>query len=176
VQLNVDPTNDLRLHEDSATLTLTWSIYDAGVRYADRRTRVAQADSGALDEKLLRRSIATDVALALASLKAARDGYKAATEAVTAAKKHTEEVEILYKQGIDKALDVVDANGRLSDAEVTQETAKLAMEQAYLDLRLAVGLEPAEDEPGTAPGLGTAPPPPAPPAAPAAPAKQGRLP
>jgi outer membrane protein TolC len=132
--------------DESAQLTLTWSIYDAGVRYADRRTRLAQAESQALDEKALRRSIAADVALALATLRAAREAYRLAGDAVAGAKKHAGEVQLLYGQGLTRGFDVVDANGRLYDAEVGRENARLSMEQAYLDLRLAVGLDPIEDE------------------------------
>jgi outer membrane protein TolC len=173
--LNVDPTgSDLRLWEGSAALTLTWSIYDAGVRYADRRTRDAQAESALLDEKMLRRSIATDVGLALASLRSLREAYKVAAEGVDAARRHVGEVGVLYKQGLAKGLDVVDANGRLADAETTLETTKLSMEQAYLDLRLAVGLDPQEDDNAAPPGQpslpGLPPPAPAPAAGPRAPA------
>lgn len=132
--------------DESAQLTLTWSIYDAGVRYADRRTRLAQAESQALDEKALRRSIAADVALALASLRATREAYRLAGDAVAGAKKHAGEVQLLYTQGLARGFDVVDANGRLYDAEVGRENVRLSMEQAYLDLRLAVGLDPVEDE------------------------------
>jgi outer membrane protein TolC len=146
-----------KLVDESAQLTLSWSLYDAGVRYADRRVRQAQAESQALDEKALRRSIASDVALALASLKAARDGYRASADAVAAARRHTDEVETLYKQGLAKALDIVDANGRRYDAEVALETARLAMLQAYLDLRFAAGLDATEDDPAPAPPRAAAP-------------------
>jgi outer membrane protein TolC len=133
-------------HEESAQLTLTWNIYDAGSRYADRRTRVAQADSQALDEKALRRSIGVDVGVALASLRAARDAYRISEEAVAAAQRNTAETEALYQQGLARAIELVDANGRRFDAEVTRATAKLSMQQAYLDLRLALGLDPIGDE------------------------------
>jgi outer membrane protein TolC len=145
VKVVPDPLPPDKLIDESATLTLSWNIYDAGVRYADRRTRVAQAESQALDERMLRRSIASDVGVALASLKAAREAYRLSAEAVDAARKNTAEVEVLYKQGLTRALEVVDANGRRYDAEVNLEAAKLTMEQAYLDLRLAIGLDPAED-------------------------------
>jgi outer membrane protein TolC len=146
VKLNIDPLPPDRAHEESATLTLTWNLYDAGVRYADRRTRLAQAESQALDERALRRSIAADVGVALASLKAAREAYKISGDAAAAARQNTTEVEALYKQGLVRGLEVIDANGRRYDAEVGQESAKLAMEQAYLDLRLAVGFDPLEDD------------------------------
>jgi outer membrane protein TolC len=159
IKLNIDPLPPDRAHEESATLTLSWNIYDAGVRYADRRTRLAQAESGFLDEKALRRSIATDVALALAALKSAREVFQASAQGVDVSRKNTSEVETLYKQGLAKALDVVDANGRRADAEAGLETARLAMQQAYLALRLAVGFDPLEDAATAAPPPSGAPPP-----------------
>lgn len=132
--------------DETLQLTLSWNIYDGGVRYADRKTRLAQAESQALDEKQLRRSIATDVGIALATLKAARESYRISDDAVTAAQRNTTETEILYQQGLARAIEVSDANGRRFDAEVNRATAKLAMQQAYLDLREALGLGPVGDE------------------------------
>jgi RND family efflux transporter MFP subunit len=59
---NAGPTEPF--HDEMLQLGLTWTLFDAGVRYGDRKTRVAQADSQALDERLLRRSIAVDVGVA----------------------------------------------------------------------------------------------------------------
>ena len=132
--------------DETLQLTLSWNIYDAGVRYADRKTRVAQAQSQALDEKALRRSIATDVNIALTALRAARESYRISEEAVDAAKRNTTETEILYAQGLARAIEVSDANGRRFDAEVNRATAKLSMQQAYLDLRDALGLGPVGEE------------------------------
>jgi outer membrane protein TolC len=131
----------------TAALTLTWTIFDAGVRYADRRTRLAQAVSGWLDERALRRSVATDVAIAVAQLRAARTALQVSEQAVVMAQKNTDETEILYKQGLAKAIEVTDANATRYDAEVNLATAKLAMEQAYLNLRFALGFGPVEDAP-----------------------------
>ena len=126
-------------------LTLTWTIFDAGIRYADRRTRLAQAVSGWLDERALRRSVATDIAIAVAELRAARTALQVSEQAVVMAQKNTDETTILYKQGLAKAIEVTDANATRYDAEVTLATAKLGMEQAYLNLRFALGLGPVED-------------------------------
>lgn len=130
----------------NAQLTLTWQIFDAGVRYADRRTRLAQADSQAFDEALLRRSVETDVGLALASLKAAREALRVAEEAVAAAQQSVEETEILYRQGLARAIELTDANARRFDAEVSRASSKLTMEQAYLELRFALGEGPVDEE------------------------------
>jgi outer membrane protein TolC len=138
----------------SAQLTLTWTLYDAGVRYADRRVRLAQAESAALDERALRRSVATDIAVAVAELRAARSIYQISQQAVAAARKNTDETEILYKQGLAKAIELTDANASRYDAEVTLAQAKLGMEQAYLNLRFALGLGPVSDEAARASAAG----------------------
>ncbi|MCL2776480.1 MAG: TolC family protein [Polyangiaceae bacterium] len=141
-----DPLATERGVDEMATLNLSWAIFDAGVRYADRRTRLAQADSQALDEQLLRRSVDNDVKVATISLHAARDSYRILNDALTSAQKNVEETEILYRQGLAKAIEVIDANGRRFDSEVSVATAMLQMEQAYLDLRFALGLGPTDDD------------------------------
>lgn len=151
VKLTVAPVSPDKPHDESAQLTLTWNLYDAGVRYADRRARQAQAESQALDEKALRRSIAADINLALVSLKAAREAYRLAGEVVEAARQNAAETTSLYNQGLARALELVTANGRRYDAEVNLETSLLAMQQTYLDLRFASGLDPLEDDAPLAP-------------------------
>ena len=134
-------------HDESALLTLSWTLYDAGVRHAERRTRLAQAESQALDERLLRRSIATGIEVALASLHAARENHRIAIEGVAAARRGTEETEILYRQGLARAIELTDANAAAYAAEVNAESARLNMEQGYLDLRQELGLGPLGDGP-----------------------------
>ena len=108
--------------------------------------------SSELDEKLLRRSVQTDVEVALASLRAARANFKATDDAVTSAQKNTEETLILYKQGLARAIEVNDANDKQFEAEVTREAAKLTMEQTYLDLRNALGFGPLDENLGAGTG------------------------
>ncbi len=145
MRVNPAPIAPDSAHDESLQLSLSWTLFDAGVRYADRRTRSAQAESQALDERQLRRSIATDVAIATAALKAAREVYKLSDEAATIAQRNTAETEVLYEHGLARAIEVVDATATRYDAEVSRETARLAMEQAYLDLRFALGLDPLDD-------------------------------
>lgn len=145
-RLNPDPLPSEPSHEETVTLNLTWTLFDAGFRYADRRTRDAQAESQALDEALLRRSIDNDIRTALVTLQAAREEFKIANDAVALAQKSSEETGILYKQGLARAIELTDATAQRFDAEVTRATAKLLMEQAYLDLRFAIGLGPTDDD------------------------------
>ena len=129
-------------HEELVALNLTWVLFDAGARYADRRSREAQLASSSLDRQLLVRSIGIQVGAALASLEAAREQYLLAGAGAVAAQRNTEETEILYQQGLARAIELTDANAQRYEAEVSRETARLAMEQAYLELRFALGLEP----------------------------------
>ena len=131
--------------DETATLNLSWVIWDAGFRYADRKTRLAQAESSAYDESLLRRQIDTDVRTALVALRIARASYKVAQEGAATAKQNTEETQILYKQGLVKGLELTDATAKEFDADVTLAEAKLSLEQAYIDLRFALGLAPTDD-------------------------------
>lgn len=149
VRLTPDPVPPDTVHDEVVQLSLTWNLYDAGVRYADRKTRVAQAEGQALEERLLRRSIAADIEAASVSLQAARESYRLSGEAVEAARRNTVETEILYQQGLARAIELIDANASRYDAEVSRESAKLSMEQAYLDFRFALGLDPVDDELGT---------------------------
>lgn len=146
LKLLPDPLPTEKATDETITLNLSWSIFDQGARYADRRTRTAQAESQQLDEKLLRRSVATDVELAMIALRTARETYRIAGDAVTAAQKLTDEEEILYKQGLARAIEVTDAISKRFDAEVSRASAKLSMEQAYLELRFALGLGPIDEE------------------------------
>ncbi|AKT37328.1 TolC family protein [Chondromyces crocatus] len=149
-QLRVNPVPGQfgRVYDLTAQVTLNWTIYDAGVRYADRRTRLAQAQSQELVERQLRRSVAVDLELARTALRAAREAYLIAEQAVEAARANSSETEILYQQGLARAIELVDANASRYEAEVNLETARLAMEQAYLELRFALGLDPL-DEPAS---------------------------
>lgn len=140
-----DPQPTEKAVDPVITLNLSWQLFDAGVRYADRRVRLAQLASAELDEQLLRRSVQTDVELALATLRAARASLKAADEAASAAAQNTEETLILYRQGLARAIEVNDANDRQFEAETTRESTKLTMEQAYLDLRSALGFGPLDE-------------------------------
>jgi outer membrane protein TolC len=145
-----DPLPSEKTIDEQVSVNLAWPIFDAGFRYADRRQRIAQLESSEFDEKLLQRSVQTDLELALASLRAARANFKAAAEAVSTAQKNTEETLILYKQGLARAIEVNDANDKQFEAEVTREAGKLTMEQAYLDLRNALGFGPLDEDAGTA--------------------------
>lgn len=130
-----------RHDDETVTATLTWTLYDAGVRYADKHSRDAQAEIADLDAQLLLRTVDAQVRSALGLLAAAQLAFKDAGDAVKFARQNVDETEILYKQGLANALELVDANDSRFTAEVNYATAEYAMAQAYLTLRQALGLD-----------------------------------
>lgn len=141
-----DPLPSEKGIDEQASLNLSWQIFDAGLRYADRKQRLAQLESARLDERLLRRSVENDIELALAALRAARGNFNSALAAAAAAEKNSDETAVLYQQGLARAIEVSDANDQRFQAEVTRDAAKLSMEQAYLDLRSALGFGPLDEK------------------------------
>ena len=126
--------------------TATWTVFDAGVRYADKHSRDASANISDLQYSLLARSVANDVRDAVATLQAAQNALRLAGDAVTASRKSVDETATLYKQGLATALELTNANDSRFSAEVTYSSAELATALAYLALRQAMGLDPLGTE------------------------------
>jgi outer membrane protein TolC len=125
-------------------LNLSWQIWDAGTRSADGQSRRAAADTADLQVRALRRKIQADVRAAAASLIAARAVLEAAERGVEAAHRGAEEADVLYKQGLAKAIELFNANQSGFDADVNLAAAQLGLRQAELDMRAALGLFPID--------------------------------
>src|SRR5262249_24382971 len=99
------PVAPNRYYDAIVTLNLNWAIWDAGVRSADADSRNAAFRSAELSQRALLRRVQTDVRSAVSELTAARDALVAAKEGLTAAEKNVEETNVLYKQGLAKAIE-----------------------------------------------------------------------
>jgi len=130
--------------DGSLALTANWPLYDAGVRYADMRSRDASAAIADLNSDALVRSIDAQVRSAAAVLASAQRALGAAKDALDASHKSTTESQILYQQGLAKAIELVDATEQEFLAEVTYAESQDAVAQAYLALRQALGDGPLE--------------------------------
>lgn len=130
-----------RHDDETVTATLTWTLYDAGARYADKHSRDAQAEIADLDTQLLVRTVDQQVRSAVALLAAAQLAFRDAGDARKFAQQNVDETSVLYKQGLATALELIDANDSRFTAEVDYATAEYAMAQAYLTLRQALGLD-----------------------------------
>ena len=63
---------------------------------------------------------------------------------MTTAKANSEETQVLYQQGLARAIELTDANAQTFDAEVNLAGAKLDIATAYLEVRFAQGLDPID--------------------------------
>lgn len=132
--------------DGSLALALSWTIFDGGNRYADAHSRDAAAAIADLNASELARSIESDVRTAAANLSAAQDALTGAKDAADQSAKSAEETAILYRQGLAKAIELVDANEQRFEADVSYAEAEYAVAAAYLDLRQALGLGPLEEQ------------------------------
>lgn len=131
-----------RTFDWQAGATLTWSLWDGGVRAAEAEERATAARAGAVSLAGLRRSVLLDVRRARLALENARATQAAAKRAREMAAQHAEETALLYRQGLVRALEVADANLRLFEAEVTAVRDQYSLVVAFLDLKVALGERP----------------------------------
>lgn len=133
--------------DGSIGLAASWTLFDAGVRTADARSRDAQAEISDLTTLNLIRTIDAQVRSQALSLVAAQQALIAANDAMTAARKSADETAILYHQQLAKAIELLDANEQRFEAEVNYAVAQFSVANAYLALRQAMGLDPIGDLP-----------------------------
>jgi outer membrane protein TolC len=135
-----------RWNDELLSATLNWSIYDQGIRYADKHSRDAQAEIADLTLQQLLRSVDEQVRSTTALLVAAQAAFRVAQDTVNSARQSVDETAILYRQGLAKAIELVDANDKRFTAEIDYASAEFGMAQAYLNLRQALGLDPLGTE------------------------------
>jgi outer membrane protein TolC len=140
------PTTTKLWNQETLAANLTWTLYDAGSRYADKHSRDAQAQIADLNLQELARNVDAQVRSAVALLVASQAEFQVAGQARDAARQSVDETAILYRQGLAKAIELVDASDSRFTAEVDYAEAQYAMAVAYLNLRQAMGLDPLGTE------------------------------
>ena len=138
------PFSGSRYIDTTLAINFNWAIWDGGVRSADADSRNAARISAELQLRALARRVEIDVRVAIAELTAARNSWVAAEQGQDAARRSEEETSVLYKQGLAKAIELVNGNSTKFDAEVAVAAAELGVRQAELDLRSALGLFPLD--------------------------------
>lgn len=149
LRVNPDPLPNRDWHDESLTLSLSWIIFDGGQRYADRKSLLARALIVETEQSLVTRTLPTQVKSAMTGLEAAQQTYAIAQETTAAAKTNTEETQVLYQEGLARAIELVDANAEQFDAEIEAAASRIEMARSFLELRSALGLQPVEGFRGT---------------------------
>jgi len=146
-------TNDTGVNTEARDWSLgvgfDWPIFDGGDREATRSQRSALAKAAELRLRELERSVRVDTEIARVSVESEQTSLDYAEAAARAAARNAAETAELYRRGIVRAFETVDANVQLFLAEVERAGAELALGLAYLNYRAAIGLEPlvVEGEP-----------------------------
>jgi outer membrane protein TolC len=123
-------------------LSFAWPVFDAGVRGAERRERMALVRGAELQLESSLREVERALHSAAVRLTTEQAALREATAAVRAARKNAEETTILYREGLASALELADATQQLFEADVAEATATYRMALAYLSLREASGVAP----------------------------------
>ncbi|WP_309893493.1 TolC family protein [Archangium sp.] len=129
------------------TVDLSWTLFDGGERYAERRERLALARALELDTRARVRRVDVAVERARVALRTSQAALDRSRVAFDAARQNAEETSILYRQGLATSLSLSDALLRQFEAEVALARARYALGSSLLELRAAVGLDPLGKEP-----------------------------
>jgi outer membrane protein TolC len=127
-------------------LGLSWDLFDGGEREAEHGERKAIARQAQWNLANQERSVDVDVETAQVSLESEQASLTRSEVAVAAAERNAREVAELYRQGLVRALELVDANFQLFNAQVERTNAQYSLAVAYLGFRAAEGLDPFEKE------------------------------
>jgi outer membrane protein TolC len=132
----------------TAGLTLNWALFDGLTRIGDFKEHKALAHIADLDLQAGLREVELQVRSALVTLTNQQAALKQVEVALEVAKKNAAETAELYRQGLTGALQAADANVRLYEAEVEFIRARYGLAIAFLNLRMALGLDPFGSQAG----------------------------
>jgi outer membrane protein TolC len=139
-----NPSPSVHAVDGTLSLVASWTLFDGLSREADMQSRGAQAEIADLDTTALVRQIDAQVRTAAAQIAAAQKSVGAAQSAMEASRKSANETGILYRQGLARAIELVDANEQRFLAEVNHATARFALANAYIALLQAMGFGPLD--------------------------------
>jgi outer membrane protein TolC len=125
-------------------LQLSWTIFDGGIRDANRRQAEARRIENAERETALQSTIADDIVNASRAVGTKRQGVSSAERAASIAGEALDLVRIQYSAGTATQLDVLQAQDSLIAAEVQRAQARFDLALADLSLRRQSGTFPKD--------------------------------
>jgi outer membrane protein TolC len=125
-----------------AQLVLTIPLFDGGARYGLHRERSALYEESKAQLEGLLRQARSDVRAAFEAVRRADESVRSARQAARLAHDALEMTMLAYREGATNDLEVVDAQRRARDADVTALSAEDTARQARIDLLAAAGKFP----------------------------------
>jgi outer membrane protein TolC len=122
--------------------TVTWELFDGGVRYAQTAARRAEFREAALETHRLRRQVGLEIRRALADLETANAALGEAEVRARVAQQNADEVRVRFGEGLATGLEQADAVVSAFEAEAGLARQRFAQSLAQLSLQRAVGRWP----------------------------------
>ncbi len=127
--------------------TLTWVLFDGGVRYAEAAARRADYLEATYNADALRRRIAVEMRTARANLETAEAALQQAEVRSSVARQNEEEVRVRFGEGLATALEQADAIVSAFEADAELARQRFAVRVSQLSLVKALGRWPGEAAP-----------------------------
>jgi outer membrane protein TolC len=127
--------------------TLTWEVFDGGVRYAQAAARRAEYREASLAADQLRRLIGQEIRTARADLDTAHAALEQAQVRARVAEQNAEEVRVRFGEGLATGLEQADAVVSAFEAEAELARQRFALRLAELSLLRSAGRWPALSPP-----------------------------
>lgn len=126
----------------NVALTLDWTLYDGGARYAEARDAVAELRVARLQRQALLRTLETQIREGLTRLQAARKDLTLAERRAAVSRRYAEVVRTRLERGLATAVEAADAAVEAFSADVDAVTGRAELGRALLALRRAAGRWP----------------------------------
>jgi outer membrane protein TolC len=123
----------------SATLSLSWALFDGGRTAADKRIARAQVASTQAQRDALLVSLTSELEASRAQIVANRANVTASTEAVESARAQLRLAEARYTQGLGSQIELTDAQTAVTTAEGNLVQAEWQLADAWTRLRRSIG-------------------------------------
>ncbi|MHB2020161.1 MAG: TolC family protein [Candidatus Xenobia bacterium] len=127
-------------HEMTAGIQVDWPFADGGLTRGAVKQAKANLDSAVYQLQIAREGVLADVSSSYLQLTTAQQSLATAAVGVASADEQLRLAQGRYKAGLGIALDVLDAEAALLQAQTTQVNAQFAVEQAKAALNHAIAV------------------------------------
>ena len=130
--------------------TITWALFDGGLRFADAAARRAEFREATFNADALRRQIGLQIRTARTDLETAEAALSQAEVRSRVARQNEQEVRVRFGEGLATALEQADATASAFEADAELARQRFALRIAQLSLVRALGRWPGEQVPAPA--------------------------
>ena len=131
-----------RILSSQTLLTLGWTIFDGGTRYAELKEKHSLLREATLKHAQLARNIEREVRSAILDLRTAETSLETSRRELELARENHSMVMARFRAGLATTIEAVDAATQMATAEVGVLREELAVDTVRVNVLRAVGAEP----------------------------------